>query len=98
MLNIRKGARLLLFAGKRFTGTLTSPNVSVPDQNGRGPFDSSVGSALPFVFLVARLGSAFLLFQRTQALLQYAVQRGCFSLCLHCVQPRRFATCLLFDE
>jgi hypothetical protein len=32
---MRNGARLLWLAGNRFTGTLTNPNVKVPDQKGR---------------------------------------------------------------
>jgi hypothetical protein len=59
---MRKGARLVLFAGKRFTGTLTSPKVNVPDQNGRGVPCSSSASVAALLFVV-RLGSALLLSQ-----------------------------------
>jgi hypothetical protein len=78
---MRNGARLVLVAGNRFTGTLTSPKVSVPDQKGRGPDWSPFSS--PLYFFLARgfalvlavfLGSAFLLFQCPQTLLEHAVE------------------------
>jgi len=47
--------RALRMAGYRFTGTLTSPKVMVPDQNGPGVASSSSA------FLCACLGSLFLL-------------------------------------
>ena len=51
-------ARLDFVAGNKLTGTLTRPNVSVPDQNGLAPAFSSSGSAR---LLRAVLGSALLL-------------------------------------
>ena len=40
---MRNDVRVLRVAGNRLTGTLTSPNVMVPDQNGRTPeFSSAV--------------------------------------------------------
>jgi hypothetical protein len=41
---MRNDARFDRAAGKRFTGTLTNPNVNVPDQNGLAPEFSSSGS------------------------------------------------------
>src|SRR6185437_6072289 len=95
---MRNGARLLLLAGKRLTGTLTSPNVSVPDQNGRDPDCSPFSSSLFRFAFVARLGSAFLLSQRPQALLEYAVELRNFALRFHSMQTRGFTAGLLLDE
>src|SRR6185503_9149010 len=95
---MRKGARLLLFAGKRLTGALTSPKVSVPDQNGRAPDCSPLSSSMFCFTFVARLGSAFLLSQRPQALLENAVEFGNFALRFHRMKPRSFTSGLLLDE
>src|SRR6185295_12787221 len=95
---MRSGARLLLLAGKRLTGTLTSPKVSVPDQNGRDADCSPLSSSLCCFAFVARLGSAFLLSQRPQALLEYAVELGNFALRFHRMKPRSFTSRLLLDE
>jgi hypothetical protein len=43
---MRSDVRFDRAAGKRLTGTLTNPNVNVPDQNGLPPALSSSGSAL----------------------------------------------------
>lgn len=57
-LSMRSEARAVRMAGYKFTGTLTRPNVIVPDQNGPGvAFSSSVSLA----FLRAWLGSFLLL-------------------------------------
>src|ERR1051325_12016041 len=93
---MRKGARLVLFAGKRFTGTLTKPKVSVPDQNGRGVPSPSSSSSGRLRFAV-RLGSAFLLFQSLQTLFEHAIQRRSLALCFHGVQSRRFALRFLLE-
>src|SRR5687768_14638849 len=85
---------MVLVAGNKFTGTLTSPNDSVPDQNGRGPDRSSSTSAACFLLL----GSALLLLQGFQTLLQNAVQRCRFPFRLHRGQTRCFALCFLLEE
>src|SRR5258706_9339250 len=95
---MRNGVRLLWLAGKRLTGTLTSPKVSVPDQNGRDPDCSPLSSSLFCVAFVARLGSPFFLSQPPQALLQYAVQLGDFSLRFYPMEPRSFTPSLLLHE
>src|ERR1700730_798224 len=94
---MRSGARLLLLAGKRFTGTLTSPNVRVPDQNGRGPDCSPLSSLLSF-FLLVRLGSAFLLSQRLQTFLKYAVKRSSLAPGFYSAQSGRFTPGFALDE
>src|SRR5207302_6756140 len=50
---MRSGARFVRLPGYRSTGTLTKPNVSVPDQNGRTvrALPLSPGSRSFFVFL-----------------------------------------------
>src|ERR1043165_4303047 len=93
---MRNEVRVDRCAGNRLTGTLTSPNVSVPDQNGRPPppFSSS-GSA----FLRVVLGSAFLLLsQRLNTLREHAVERSGPGFCFDRLQSRRMALCLLLDE
>lgn len=79
---------MVRFAGKRLTGTLTSPNVIVPDQNGRTPpFSSPVildserwaVERLPPVRFVVRdfvalLGSAFSFLQGRNALGKYTIE------------------------
>src|ERR1043165_2330022 len=92
---MRSDARFDRDAGNRLTGTLTSPNVNVPDQNGRPPAFSSSGST----FFRAALGSAFLLLsQRLDALREYAVERRRLRLSFGRLQSRRVPLRLLLDE
>src|SRR5689334_15251095 len=92
---MRSEARFEREAGNKLTGTLTSPNVSVPDQNGRPPAFSSSGSA----FLRAVLGSAFLLLpQRLDALRKHAVERRRLGFSFDRLQSRRMSLRLLLDE
>src|SRR4030081_3392238 len=91
---MRSDGRLDLFAGNKFTGKLTSPKVSVPDQNGRTLAGSSADSTL----FVALLGSAFLLLQRLQTLGKHTVERGRLAFCFYCAQLRRVALRLALDE
>src|SRR6185503_4939060 len=95
---MRNGARLVLFAGKRFTGTLTRPKVNVPDQKGRGVPCSFSSSSISRLLFVARLGSAFLLLQSPQTFFQHTIERRRLALRFNRVQPWRFALCLLLDE
>src|SRR6185503_5622420 len=92
--SIRSEARFDRAAGNKFTGTLTSPKVNVPDQNGRPPAFSSSGSAVCRVVL----GSAFLLPQRRNALRKNTVKRRCLPFRLNCLQARRMSPGFLLDE
>src|ERR1041384_5818451 len=92
---MRSDVRTDRVAGNKLTGTLTSPNVKVPDQNGRAPASCSSGSAL----LRDVLGSAFLLLsQRLDTLRQYAVECRGLRFRLHCSQLRRATFRFLLDE
>src|ERR1051325_10144797 len=92
---MRSDVRTDRVAGNRLTGTLTSPNVKVPDQNGRAPASCSSGSAL----LRDVLGSALLLLsQRLDTLCQYAVECRSLRFRFNCSQLRRATLCFLFDE
>src|SRR5687767_15104606 len=91
---MRSDARFERAAGNKLTGTLTSPKVSVPDQNGLPPAFSSSGSA----FLRVVLGSAFLLSQRRDTLRQHAVECCGLPFRLHGLQLRRASFGFLFDE
>ena len=77
---MRNDVRVVRVAGNRLTGTLTSPNVMVPDQNGRTPEFSSpvtVDSEVRFPFLLAfelLLGSVFSFLQSGNALSEYAIE------------------------
>src|SRR5690242_21780342 len=83
---MRSEARFEREAGNKLTGTLTSPNVNVPDQNGRPPAFSSSGSAV----LRVVLGSAFLLLpQRLDALREHAVERSRLGFGFDRFQARR---------
>src|SRR5215216_3410395 len=93
--SMRSDVRVERAAGNRLTGTLTSPNVSVPDQNGLPPAFSSSGSAS--LFRVA-LGSAFLLPQRLDTLREHIVERCCLPFRFHGLQPRRASLGFLLDE
>src|SRR5215467_6458162 len=92
---MRNEARFDRDAGNKLTGTLTSPNVSVPDQNGRPPAFSSSDS----VFLRAVLGSAFLLLpQRLNTLCEHAVERSRLRFSFNRLQARRMSFSFLLDE
>src|ERR1044071_529239 len=91
---MRNEARFDRDAGNKLTGTLTSPNVSVPDQNGRPPAFSSSGSAV----LRVVLGSAFVLSQRRNALRQNTVECRCLLFRLYRFQSRRVSLRFLLDE
>src|SRR5215216_3095326 len=92
--SMRRDVRVERAAGNRLTGTLTRPNVSVPDQNGRPPAFSSSGS----VVLRATLGSAFLLPQRLDTLRQHIVERCGLPFRFHGLQLRRASFGFLLDE
>src|SRR4026207_401060 len=92
---MRSDARLDRVAGNKLTGTLTSPNVSVPDQNGLPPALSSSGSAT----LRLALGGTFLLLpQRLDALREHVVERRSLTFRFHGLQSWRASLCLLLDE
>src|SRR5829696_1166796 len=92
---MRSEARFDRAAGNRLTGTLTSPNVSVPDQNGRPPAFSSSGSSL----LRLALGGTFLLLsQRLNTLRQNVIESRRLTLRLNGLQPRRASLRFLLDE
>src|SRR5215213_4423504 len=92
---MRSDVRVDRVAGNKLTGTLTSPNVSVPDQNGRPPAFSSSGSSL----LRLALGGTFLLLsQRLNALGQNIVEGRGLTFRLHWFQSRRMSLCLLLDK
>src|ERR1044071_4212061 len=91
---MRNEARFDRDAGNNVPGTLTSPNVSVPDQNGRPPAFSSSGSAV----LRVVLGSSFLLPQRRNALGQNTVECRCLAFRLNCLQSRRMSLSFLLNE
>src|SRR6185369_1400815 len=96
---MRSDVRTVRAAGNKLTGTLTSPNVNVPDQNGRPPaFSSSCGSAL---LLLARLplgGTFLLLSQRLNALCEHIIERRSLAFRLHSLQSRCVSFCFLLDE
>jgi len=66
-------------AGKRFTGTLTSPKVRVPDQNGRTRDSPSADSFL----LDALLRGTLLLSQCFNALSEHTVEGSGFAFRFH---------------
>src|SRR3954468_14936353 len=92
---MRSDARFERLAGNKLTGTLTSPNVNVPDQNGRPPAFSSSGSAR---FLLALGGTFLLLPERLNALREHIVESRSLTFRLHGLQARRVALRLLRDE
>src|SRR5215217_4357297 len=92
---MRSDVRVDRVAGNKLTGTLTSPNVSVPDQNGRPPAFSSSGSSL----LRLALGGTFLLLsQRLDALRQNIIKSRSLTFRLHCLQSRRASLSFLLDK
>src|SRR6185369_7387613 len=92
---MRSDVRTDRVAGNKLTGTLTSPNVNVPDQNGRPPAFSSSGSAL----LRLALGGTFLLLsQRLNTLREHIVERRSLAFRLHGLQSRCVSLSLLLDE
>src|SRR5215217_2217004 len=92
---MRSDVRTVRAAGNKLTGTLTSPNVNVPDQNGRPPAFSSSGSAR----LLLALGGTFLLLsQRLNALREHIVERRSLAFCLHCLQSRCVSLGFLLDK
>src|SRR6185503_8268465 len=92
---MRSEVRFERAAGNKLTGTLTSPNVSVPDQNGLPPAFSSSGSDL----LLLALGSAFhLLPQRLDTLRQNIVERGSLAFRLNRLQSRCVSLGFLLNE
>src|SRR6185436_18817402 len=92
---MRSDARFDRAAGNKLTGTLTSPNVSVPDQNGRPPAPSSSGSSR---FRLALGGTFLLLPQRLYALREYIIERGSLTFRLHRFQSRRTSLRFILDE
>src|SRR5687768_3635688 len=90
---MRNEARFARAAGNRLTGTLTSPNVNVPDQNGLAPAFSSSATCFRLV-----LGSAFLLLQCSNTLCEHVVEVSTLAFSLHCSQPRRVTFGFAFDE
>src|SRR6185295_20082478 len=80
-----------------FTGTLTRPNVIVPDHNGRMPDRSGASSSF---FFVAFLGSFFLLLflERCYASGQNLIKRSRSSFRLNRSKLRLFTLRLLLDE
>src|SRR5215213_2307498 len=93
--SIRSDVRFERVAGNKLTGTLTSPNVSVPDQNGLPPAFSSSGSSL----LRLALGGTFLLLpQRLDALREHIVESRRLAFRLHGLQLRRASLRLLLDK
>src|SRR6185369_13728703 len=91
---MRSDVRTVRCAGNKLTGTLTRPNVNVPDQNGRPPAFSSSGSAL----LLALGGTFLLLSQRLNALRQHIIKRRSLAFRLHSFQARCVSLRLLLDE
>src|SRR6185369_12731222 len=92
---MRSDVRVERCAGNKLTGTLTSPNVNVPDQNGRPPAFSSSGST----FLRLVLGSAFLLLpQRLNTLRKHAVESSRLRFSFDRLQSRCVSLRLLLDE
>src|SRR4029078_7455071 len=92
---MRSDVRAVRATGNKLTGTLTSPNVSVPDQNGRPPAFSSSGSAL----LRLDLGGTFLLLsQRLNTLREHVVERRSLAFRFHSLQARCVSLRFLLDE
>src|SRR5687767_9597565 len=91
---MRSDVRVPRAAGKRLTGTLTRPNVNVPDQNGLAPaVSSSTGSGFRLV-----LGSALLLLQRRNTLREYVTEIARLTFRLNGAQLRRTTLRFPFDE
>src|SRR5690349_19604512 len=93
--SMRNDARFERVAGNKLTGTLTSPNVNVPDQNGRPPAFSSSGSARCLLVLG---GTFLLLSQRLNALREHVVESRGLTFRLHGLQSRCMSLRLLLDE
>src|SRR5215217_996643 len=92
---MRSDVRTVRVAGNKLTGTLTSPNVNVPDQNGRPAAFSSSGSVL----LLLALGGTFLLLsQRLNALREHIIERRSLAFRLHSLQSRCVSLRFLLDE
>src|SRR5574338_897748 len=92
---MRNEARFERAAGNKLTGTLTSPNVSVPDQNGRpSPFSSSGSSRLR----LALRGTFHLLPKRLNTLRQHIIERRSLTFRLHGLQSRRMSPGFLLDK
>src|SRR5688572_29238898 len=91
---MRSDERFDRAAGKRLTGTLTNPNVKVPDQNGLPPAFSSSGSCV----LCLVLGSAFLLLQCSDALRERCVETARLAFGLCGLQARRASFRFAFNK
>src|SRR5689334_8682545 len=99
---MRNDARAPRAAGNRLTGTLTRPNVNVPDQNGLPPAlsSSAAGCCLRAVRAISSCASssAFVLLQSRNALREHIVERGGLSFRLHRLQTRRVTLRFLLNE
>src|SRR5829696_1914950 len=95
---MRSDARFERAAGNKLTGTLTSPNVSVPDQNGRPEAFSSSGSALCRLARLTLGGTFLLLPQRLDALRKNIVERSSLTFRPYGLQSRCAPLRFLLDE